>query len=44
MIKVLDTTVRDGGFRNDWKHTDEFVKAVYTSCVEAGLDYMEVGC
>ena len=43
MIKVLDTTVRDGGFRNDWNHTDEFVKAVYTSCVDAGLDYMEVG-
>jgi hypothetical protein len=43
MIKVIDCTVRDGGFRNNWKHSDEFVKAVYDSCVGAGLEYMEVG-
>ncbi|MBU6402655.1 MAG: aldolase catalytic domain-containing protein [Verrucomicrobia bacterium] len=28
---------------NDHRFDDEFVKAVYTACVEAGIDYMELG-
>jgi 4-hydroxy 2-oxovalerate aldolase len=42
-IKVLDCTVRDGGLINDHRFDSDFVKAVYTTCVEAGIDYMEVG-
>ncbi len=42
-IKVLDCTVRDGGLINDHKFDDGFVKAVYETCVAAGIDYMEVG-
>lgn len=42
-IKVLDCTVRDGGLINDHKFDDKFVKAVYETCVAAGIDYMEVG-
>jgi 4-hydroxy 2-oxovalerate aldolase len=42
-IKVLDCTIRDGGLMNNWKFSDEFVKAVYTACVEGGIDYMEIG-
>ena len=42
-LKVLDCTVRDGGLVNDHMFSDEFVRAVYTACVEAGIDYMEVG-
>ena len=42
-IKVLDCTIRDGGLMNNWKFSDEFVKAVYNACVEAGVDYMEIG-
>jgi len=42
-IKVLDCTVRDGGLMNDHKFTDDVVKAVYQACVEAGIDYMELG-
>jgi 4-hydroxy 2-oxovalerate aldolase len=42
-IKVLDCTVRDGGLMNNWQFSDEFVKGVYDSCVEAGIDYMEIG-
>lgn len=42
-IKVLDCTVRDGGLMNQWQFTDEFVKGVYDTCVEAGIDYMEIG-
>jgi len=42
-LKVLDCTVRDGGLINDHMFEDGFVKAVYDTCVEAGIDYMEVG-
>jgi len=42
-LKVLDCTVRDGGLVNDHQFDDDFVKAVYETCVEAGLDYMEIG-
>ncbi|MBI2926655.1 MAG: aldolase catalytic domain-containing protein [Verrucomicrobia bacterium] len=42
-IKVLDCTIRDGGLMNDHHFTDETVKAVYTACVAAGIDYMEIG-
>jgi 4-hydroxy 2-oxovalerate aldolase len=42
-IKVLDCTVRDGGLVNEHQFTDEFVKGVYSACVAAGVDYMELG-
>ena len=42
-IKVLDCTIRDGGLINDHMFEDGFVKAVYDTCVEAGIDYMELG-
>jgi 4-hydroxy 2-oxovalerate aldolase len=42
-IKVLDCTIRDGGLMNEWKFDDDFVRAVYRACVEAGVDYMEMG-
>jgi len=42
-IKVLDCTIRDGGLMNNHKFDDQVVKAVYTACVEAGIDYMEMG-
>ena len=42
-IKVLDCTIRDGGLINDHLFDDGLVKAVYDTCVEAGVDYMEIG-
>ena len=42
-IKILDCTVRDGGLINDLKFDDQFVKAVYDTCVAAGVNYMELG-
>ncbi|MCK7579060.1 MAG: aldolase catalytic domain-containing protein [Chromatiales bacterium] len=42
-LKVLDCTVRDGGLVNAHRFSDEFVRAVYQACVEAGIDYMEIG-
>jgi len=42
-LKVLDCTIRDGGLINNSQFTDEQVKAVYHTCIAAGLDYMEIG-
>ena len=42
-IKVLDCTVRDGGLINDHRFDEDFVRAVYQTCVAAGVDYMEMG-
>jgi len=42
-LKVLDCTIRDGGLINDHMFEDELVKAVYDTCVDAGIDYMEIG-
>jgi len=42
-IKVLDCTIRDGGLMNNHRFEDSLVKAVYQTCVEAGVDYMELG-
>lgn len=42
-IKVMDCTVRDGGLMNNWQFSDEFVRSVYDNCLEAGIDYMEIG-
>jgi 4-hydroxy 2-oxovalerate aldolase len=42
-IKVIDCTVRDGGLMNKWQFSDQFVRNVYQSLVEAGVDYMEIG-
>jgi len=42
-IKVVDVTIRDGGLMNNHRFSDQVVRAVYQACVEAGIDYMEIG-
>jgi len=42
-LRVLDCTIRDGGLINAHKFSDEFVRAVYDTCVAAGIDAMEIG-
>ncbi|MFT5241334.1 MAG: 4-hydroxy 2-oxovalerate aldolase [Candidatus Promineifilaceae bacterium] len=42
-IKVLDCTIRDGGLVNDHKFDDDFVRRIFSTAVEAGVDYVEVG-
>ncbi len=42
-IKVFDATIRDGGLVNNFRFTDEFVKALYLANLRAGVDYMEMG-
>lgn len=42
-IKVVDCTIRDGGLVNNFFFEDEFVKNLYQTNIEAGVDYMEFG-
>lgn len=42
-IKIVDCTIRDGGLMNNHKFDLPFVKAVYDTCVAAGVDYCELG-
>jgi len=42
-LKILDCTIRDGGLINDHQFDEALVKSVYDTCVEAGIDYMEIG-
>jgi 4-hydroxy 2-oxovalerate aldolase len=42
-ILSLDCTIRDGGYVNNWKFTEEQVSECYKSCNLAGIDYMEIG-
>lgn len=42
-IKVFDCTIRDGGLMNNHHFDDHLVKVVYEACVQAGVDYMELG-
>lgn len=42
-IRIMDCTIRDGGLINDHQFEDGFVKAVYQTCVAAGIDAMEFG-
>ena len=42
-LKVLDCTIRDGGLINDHQFSDAFVRAVYDTCISAGVDTMEIG-
>ena len=42
-LKVLDCTIRDGGLINSHRFDDDLVRAVYQTCIDAGIDYMEIG-
>lgn len=42
-LKILDCTVRDGGLCNNHQFPEGFFGDIYKTCVEGGIDYMEVG-
>ena len=42
-IKVMDATMRDGGLVNKFAFSDEWVRALVSANVRAGVDYMELG-
>jgi 4-hydroxy 2-oxovalerate aldolase len=42
-IKIFDCTIRDGGYVNDWKFTDEQMIECYKACSTSNVEYMEIG-
>lgn len=42
-LKLLDCTLRDGGYINDWNFGNHTIKDVICKLVESGVDYVEVG-
>lgn len=42
-IQVLDCTIRDGGYVNNWDFDDVLVREVYRGCSKAGVDIVEIG-
>ena len=42
-ISLLDCTIRDGGYLNNWEFTDKEVLDCYKAVTEAGYEYFEIG-
>lgn len=42
-IKLLDCTLRDGGYINDWRFGVDAVADITNKLTEAGMDYVEIG-
>ena len=42
-IQLLDCTLRDGGYINDWKFGHDNLVNIFERVVEAGIDVIEVG-
>ena len=42
-LETLDCTIRDGGYLNNWKFSDEQVVNCFRAGSESGFDYVELG-
>ena len=42
-IKILDCTLRDGGYNNSWRFGQNCIKSVISGLVEAKMDFIECG-
>ncbi len=42
-VKVLDVTLRDGGYRNNFDFTDDQARVITTGLADAGVDLCEIG-
>ena len=42
-IRLLDCTLRDGGYINDWKFGHDHLVSVFERLVDAGVDIIEIG-
>jgi 3-deoxy-D-manno-octulosonate cytidylyltransferase len=43
MLKLLDCTLRDGGYINDWNFTDFDIKYIINKLKQSGVDIIELG-
>lgn len=41
--ELIDCTIRDGGYLNNWDYTDEEVLDCYKAATKCGVDYFEIG-
>ena len=41
--RILDCTLRDGGYLTNWRFEDRLVRDVYRALSKAGVDYVELG-
>jgi len=42
-FKILDCTIRDGGYLNNWRFDKRMVREVYRALSKAGIDIVEIG-
>lgn len=42
-VKLLDCTIRDGGYINNWRFDKDLVREVYRAVSKSGIDYFEIG-
>ena len=42
-FKILDCTIRDGGYVTNWRFDKTLVREVYRALSKSGLDYVEIG-
>jgi 4-hydroxy 2-oxovalerate aldolase len=42
-VQILDCTLRDGGYVNDWDFSDTFGVALIKALAASGVDYAEIG-
>lgn len=42
-IKILDCTIRDGGYLNNWNFENKVAEEVYRTASDAGVDVVEIG-
>jgi len=43
MINIYDSTLRDGGYINNWKFTPEKIQMIYDAADKSGIEYVEIG-
>jgi len=42
-FKILDCTIRDGGYINNWQFDKKLVREVYRALSKCGVDFVEIG-
>lgn len=42
-INILDCTLRDGGYVNNWCFGNERMRAIFSNLTDAGIDFIEIG-
>jgi len=42
-MKLLDCTLRDGGYINNWRFNTEFINSFCKNCNKYDIDYVEIG-